>query len=272
MTHPQPEALDRPWRLWASIIILSALAFSVVFGFLVIPVVQGYSAGIDPLTAICRAVGIAPGSPAIQQPRSEAKAEPTTLVAWNADLIRALSRPSEAATATVQVCTGCHGERGIAPDPQFPNLAGQSAFAIYKQLHDYKSGSRANEIMTAIVQSVGDRDMIGVSAHFASIAGRALAPGTPQVTDEDVVRLVERGDPSRELPACNACHGFNSGGPIETPSLSQQNKEYLARQLHAFKNNDRRNDIYTRMRSVASKLTDREIETLATFYATTLAY
>jgi cytochrome c553 len=83
---------------------------------------------------------------------------------------------------------------------------------------------------------------------------------------------LERGDPARELPACNACHGFNSGGPIETPSLSQQNKEYLARQLHAFKNNDRRNDIYTRMRSVASKLTDREIETLATFYATTLAY
>jgi cytochrome c553 len=62
---------------------------------------------------------------------------------------------------------------------------------------------------------------------------------------------VERGDPARGLPACNACHGFNSGSPIETPSLSRQNKEYLASQLHAFKSSDRRNDIYTRMRGIA---------------------
>ena len=34
----------------------------------------------------------------------------------------------------------------------------------------------------------------------------------------------------------------------------------------------RRNDIYTRMRSVAEKLSDRELERLATFYATTLSY
>jgi cytochrome c553 len=67
-------------------------------------------------------------------------------------------------------------------------------------------------------------------------------------------------------------HGFNSGGPIETPWLSQQKKEYLASQLHAFKSGDRRNDIYTRMRSIASKLSEREADALATFYASTLAY
>ena len=62
------------------------------------------------------------------------------------------------------------------------------------------------------------------------------------------------------------------GGPIETPTLSHQNKEYLARQLRAFRDGSRRNDIYTRMRSVAEKLSDREVERLATFYATTLSY
>ena len=46
----------------------------------------------------------------------------------------------------------------------------------------------------------------------------------------------------------------------------------LARQVRAFKDDSRRNDIYTRMRSVADKLTDREIEKLANFYATTLSY
>ena len=69
-----------------------------------------------------------------------------------------------------------------------------------------------------------------------------------------------------------ACHGANAGGPLETPTLPHQNREYLVRQLHAFKTGGRRNDIYTRMRSVAEKLTDREIEKLSTFYATTLGY
>ena len=272
MANPPPEALDRPWRLWASIIVLSALAFSFVFGFLLLPVVQGYSVGIDPFTAICRAIGLSPGSPAVQQPRTDAKAQPTTQVAWSTDLLRTLSRPGESTLATADVCAGCHGARGIAPTPQFPNLAGQSAIAIYKQLHDYKSGSRVNAIMTGIAQSLQDQDIINLSTHFASATERALDQKTAEVVDEDTLRLVERGDPARGLPACNACHGFNSGGPIETPSLSRQNKEYLASQLHAFKSSDRRNDIYTRMRSIASKLTDPEVGTLATFYASTVAY
>jgi len=116
------------------------------------------------------------------------------------------------------------------------------------------------------------RQIVEVATHFASSARRDLDPTTAEVVDEDIVRLVERGDPSRGLPACNACHGFNAGGPIETPTLSHQNREYLARQLHAFKTDARRNDIYTRMRSVAIKLTDREIDKLANFYATTLRY
>jgi cytochrome c553 len=273
MANTQPdEALDRPWRLWASIIVLSALAFSVVFGFLVLPVVQGHSVGIGPITAICRAIGLSPGSPAIQQPTSAAKAEPTTRVAWSTDLLRTLSRSGESSPATADACAGCHGARGIAPTPQFPNLAGQSAVAIYKQLHDFKSGSRVNEIMTNIAQALQDQDIINLSTHFASVAERVPDQKTTEVVDEDTLRLVERGDPVRGLPACNACHGFNSGGPIETPSLSRQNKDYLASQLHAFKSSERRNDIYTRMRSIASKLSDQEVETLATFYASTPAY
>jgi cytochrome c553 len=270
MTPADPETLDRPWRLWASIIITGGLAFSVVFGFLVLPVVQGYSAGIDPFTAICRAVGILPGSPAMRQPTSAAAAQPTTQVAWSTDLLRNLSRPTPAGQEVAQACVACHGERGIAPDPQNPNLAGQSAVAIYKQLHDYKSGSRVHEIMTGIAQGLEEQQILDVAAHFAFSNRRDLDPTTAEVTDQDVIRLVERGDPARSLPACNSCHGATAGGPIESPTLLHQNKDYLARQLLAFRTAGRRNDIYTRMRSVAGKLTDREIDKLATYYATTL--
>ena len=186
--------------------------------------------------------------------------------------MRTFGQRTPAGAEVAQGCVACHGERGIAADPQNPNLAGQSAAAIYKQLHDYKSGSRVHEVMTGIAQGLNEQQIVEVATHFASSTRRDLDPTTAEVVDEDIIRLVERGDPSRGLPACNSCHGFNAGGPIETPTLSHQNREYLARQMHAFRTGDRRNDIYTRMRSVSAKLTDREIDRLANFYATTLSY
>jgi cytochrome c553 len=97
-----------------------------------------------------------------------------------------------------------------------------------------------------------------------------LAPTTAEVIDEEIVRLVERGDPARGLPACNSCHSPTAGGPIETPSLIRQNRDYLIAQLRAYRSGERRNDIYTRMRSIAAQLTDREIDRLAAYYAYTL--
>jgi cytochrome c553 len=272
MRPAESSALDRPWRIWASVIIVSVLAFSVLFGFIVIPVVQGRSAGIDPFTAICRAIGIAAGSPAVRQPTSDAKAQPTTNVAWSTGLLSKLSQPTPASAAVAVGCAGCHGERGIAPNRQYPDLAGQSAVAIYKQLHDFKSGSRINPIMSAMVQPLSEEQIVDVSAYFAADARRIVEPSSAYAPEEDVVRLVERGDPARGLPACNACHGSNSGGPIETPALSRQSNEYVASQLRAFKSGARRNDIYTRMRSVAAKLTEREIDALADFYSKTPIY
>ena len=269
MRPAESAAPDRPWRIWASVIIILVLAFSVLFGFIVIPVVQGPSAGIDPFTAICRAIGIAPGSPAVRQPTTDAKAQPTTTVAWSTALLSKLAHPTRAGAAVAAGCAGCHGERGIAPNRQFPDLAGQSAVAIYKQLHDFKSGSRVNPIMSAMALPLSEEQILDVSDYFAAGTPRSVEPSSTLVAEDDVVRLVERGDPARGLPACNACHGSNSAGPIEAPALSRQSNEYLASQLRAFKSGARRNDIYTRMRSVAAKLTEREVDALADFYSKT---
>jgi cytochrome c553 len=272
MRPAEYRELDHQWRRWASLIIVGVLAFSVVFGFLIIPVVQGSAAGLDPFTAICRALGILPGSPAVSQPTTAATAQPATQVAWSTDLIRRLGQRSPAGAEVAQACVACHGERGISPDPQNPHLAGQSAIAIYKQLHDYQSGSRTHDVMTGIAQGLDEQQILDVAAHYGASPRLELDPTTAEVVDEEIIRLVERGDPARGLPACNSCHGATAGGPLETPTLSHQNRQYLARQLRAYRAGERRNDIYTRMRSVASRLTDQEIEKLATFYATTLSY
>jgi cytochrome c553 len=78
--------------------------------------------------------------------------------------------------------------------------------------------------------------------------------------------LVRTGDSARGLPACESCHNPRSGGPVETPVLFAQTKEYVAAQLTAYKAGERSNDLYRRMRSIAEKLTDAEIQQLGQYY------
>ncbi len=88
-----------------------------------------------------------------------------------------------------------------------------------------------------------------------------MAGATPPI-----VQLVELGDPKRGLPPCASCHRPGLGGPIETPILSEQNRDYLVQQLQVFANGQRRNDVYSRMRTIAAKLTPQEINGLAAYY------
>ena len=261
--------IDRSWRLWSSAIVVAVLAFGCVCGFIILPVIQGYQAGIDPYTAICRALGILPGSPAVQQTKSTATAAPVSQVSWTTTVINRLNAPNkdrgqELATNT---CAVCHGEQGLSADPkQFPNMAGQSAFAIYKQLHDYKSGARKSAIMEPVVANLTDEQIADVAAHFASLQRARWDETWVQTAPAKVDALVRTGDSTRGLPACESCHNPRSGGPIETPVLFAQSKEYIFAQLHAYKSATRNNDIYRRMRSIAAKLTDDEIEQLSQYY------
>jgi cytochrome c553 len=77
---------------------------------------------------------------------------------------------------------------------------------------------------------------------------------------------VELGDPKRNIPPCAACHRVGAGGPIETPVLAEQHSEYIVQQLKLYASGERRNDVYARMRTIASKLTDNEINGLAAYY------
>lgn len=262
------DTRDRPWRFWASVAILSVFAFSVLFGFVLLPVIQGRNAGLDAFDSICRALGLRPGSPSAPQPASAAKAQPTTRVAWSAELMNALTTPTAAAAQLASACAACHGKEGRSVDPKlYPDLAGQSAAAIYKQLSDFKSGSRKNALMSPLAQPLSEEQSVSLAAHFASFPVRPIPPEQVAAPTAAIERLVERGDPVRGIPACNACHGDQSGGPVEAPRLSRQSTQYLATQLRAFKAGERRNDIYSRMRSVAAALDDSEIDGLAAYYS-----
>src|SRR5262245_1194596 len=111
----EPHVLDQPWRLWATVAVVGILLAGILLGVVIIPVVQGRSAGLDAYTAICRAIGILPGSPAQPQPSDRTPPTPVSQVTWTPAVLQILARANtERGRAKVQeVCIACHGEQGV---------------------------------------------------------------------------------------------------------------------------------------------------------------
>ena len=265
----EPAAVDKRWRLMASTAVGGFVLLGAALGFLVLPQFQRANAGLDLWTAICRAAGITEGSPAYRQSVSDAEAMPVSQVAWSQDVLETLNRarPQQGAALAGQVCVACHGENGVSTTPEIPSLAGQSSAAIYKQLFDYRTGARANPLMTPVAAQLEPRQLASTAVYYGRFARSRTSLGGRDLPGEvEIVRLAREGDSSRQLPACDGCHVPGAGGPIETPVITGQNQAYLAAQLRAFKSGERQNDVYRRMRAIAGKLSEEEIDELARYY------
>ena len=170
MAEPsEPRAVDRLWRIWPSVAVVAIVLTGALLGILIIPVVQGRSAGIDAFTAICRALGILPGSPASPQIPNRNPPTPVSQVVWTPSVLQILAeaKPERGRAKVQEVCTACHGEQGVSTTPDYPHLNGQSGAAIYKQLHDYRTGSRANPLMTGIANALEEPIIADVAAYYA---------------------------------------------------------------------------------------------------------
>ncbi len=264
----EPHVLDQPWRIWASVAVFGIVLIGIVLGVVIIPVVQGRSDGIDAYTAICRALGILPGSPARQQVTDRTPPTPVSQVVWTPALLQTLAdaKPERGRAKAQEVCVACHGEQGVSTAPENPHLAGQSGAAIYKQLNDYRTGSRTHQQMTDIAKALDEITLADVAAYYAAQPKRNPNPDTLAESPPAIVRLIELGDPSRNIPPCASCHRPRSGGPIETPILAEQGKEYMVRQLMLYASGERHNDVYGRMRIIAAQLTAAEMDGLAAYY------
>ncbi len=74
-----------------------------------------------------------------------------------------------AGKAKAGTCAGCHGAKGISGSDMYPNLAGQKAGYIVRQLKAFKSGARNNPMMKPMASMLSDKDMENVAAYFASL-------------------------------------------------------------------------------------------------------
>ncbi len=163
------------------------------------------------------------------------------------------------------VCAACHGADGNSGSPANPKLAGQHPEYLVKQLHEFKSGKRANAIMQGMAAQLSDQDMKNVSAWLSS---QKAKPGFAK--DKESVALGERiwrgGLADRNIAACAGCHSPNGAGiPAQYPRMAGQHADYTIAQLTAFRDGVRKNSV--QMTQVAAKLNDREIRAVADYVA-----
>ena len=203
---------------------------------------------------------------------SVAVSGPSSKVAWTVETVR-LARSGDAAHGKKlhEDCAGCHGDAGVIDTPDVPNLAGQDALYTFKQLSDYKEGTRGSPIMGEAAKPLSAKDMADLAAFYASLP-MARAPAAVPAQAGAVVPLARLGDGARLMPACDACHGARGAGDSGSygmPKLSGQKFDDMATQLTTFRSGERANDVYRVMRDVCKHLTDAEIAGLAAYYSGT---
>jgi len=163
------------------------------------------------------------------------------------------------------VCASCHGADGNSGSPANPKLAQQHPEYLVKQLQEFKSGKRANAIMSGMSASLSDQDMKNIGAWLGT---QKAKPGFAK--DKELVALGERiyrgGLADRNIAACAGCHSPNGAGiPAQYPRLSGQHADYTASQLVSFRDGVRKNSL--QMSQVAAKLNDREIRAVSDYIA-----
>ncbi len=173
---------------------------------------------------------------------------------------------AEAGKAKSVACAACHGADGNSLVPTFPKLAGQHESYLLKQLKDIKSGARSVPTMAGQLDAMSEQDLADIAAFYAAQAA------TQGMAKEALVELGESvyraGIREKGVAACTACHSPTGAGngPAKYPMLSGQHADYIAAQLRAFRNDERTNDGDTRiMRDVASRLSDRELDAVASY-------
>lgn len=165
------------------------------------------------------------------------------LVVTAATLINATGRAHAAEPIPIvrAQCAICHGERGESAHPEFPQLAGQNAVYLRKQLQDFKTGARQHESMTPIAQGLSDEQVQLLADYFSHQRAQVLA-GEDELLMQLGHYIYERGNIYNQVPACKSCHSSTALGNERMPRLAGQHPKYIENQLRRFQSRQRHND------------------------------
>ena len=66
-------------------------------------------------------------------------------------------------------CVACHGADGIGKAQQYPDLRGQKAYYLEKQLRAFRNGERKDAAMNAVARKLTDAEIAGLAASFSML-------------------------------------------------------------------------------------------------------
>ena len=180
--------------------------------------------------------------------------------------------PAKGQEIAGKVCAACHGPDGNSPLPVNPSLAGQHPEYIYKQLANFKPkdgkpAERNSPVMMGMTAPLSDDDMKNVASYYSSQIPRPRAARDPALVKQGQ-QIFRGGIAAKSVAACASCHSPNGAGlPAQFPRVAGQHAEYTAVQLKTFRTGERANDTNSMMRTVAGKLSDREIAAVSEYIA-----
>ena len=264
--------LTNPWPRFAWLAGAAIVGISLALGFLVLDRYQQNDPPLGLWGAICWGLGITadlgPAREAAPTLRTPSR------IAWTSSTLGQIRAGDAQHGSFIALnCTACHGEGGMSQSTFIPTLTGMDPAVIFKQLDDYRSGKRPWGVMVAIAKAPSIRDSADVAAYYAARPNGLAASahegslrGESRSKESDSARhLAFMGDEQRGIPPCTACHGPH-GYKIGAPPLAGQHAAYIERQLAAFAQGLRQNDINEQMRTIAMQLTPSEMHALAAFY------
>lgn len=260
MSEQRLFSFRNPWFTTSVGVTVFIAVLSVLGGLIWLPLAQPDLKFNGIWDAICSAAGVprAPLNAASLQPDFK-----TSAVVMTSEM---LSRPdglSIGRGATLaHRCAICHGPEGVS-DAYSPNLAGQYAAAIYKELEDFKAGARVNATMSPFAIDMSGQEMLDTAAYYSYLP---RLPPTPASTAFPAPQIVSNGAPMRNIAPCGSCHG-GLDTKAGSPWLGGQSAVYIKAQLQAFVSGVRRNDISQQMRNIARQMTPEEMDQAARYYA-----
>ena len=184
-----------------------------------------------------------PFSQAQPSKQAGAKREDSSWNTLDAETIKALLKKADARNGAVayEICAACHQPSGAGrSDGTFPQLAGQHATVLVKQMADINAGRRTSPKMYPFVMTLaGPLELADVAAHISSLCipsehGRYDGP--------NVSRQLALGKELYEK-GCAACHGKSGEGAKDKfyPVLAGQHYIYLLRQMRDIREGKRHN-------------------------------
>lgn len=178
----------------------------------------------------------------------------------------ALAADAAAGEQKAAVCAACHGTDGNSSAAENPKLAGQNASYLVKQMLDIKEGRREVALMAGMLDDMSEADLEDIAA-FYSEQEITLEGADPDLVEQGR-QIYRSGIAELGVAACSACHSPTGSGNAQAgfPALGGQHAAYVDSQMRAFRSGERDNDgRAAMMRGVSERLTDGEIEALASY-------